>query len=174
MPARFFAILLTIVLQPNVLQWVAMIYKNSQSIFIDFAGSLGIPLIAMIIFLKLKGIQNWYVIDRKDRVIPFIINLFCLGSLYAYHIDPQILSILSLMILLSSISFVITLFWKISLHLIGYTAFIFLINPPIIYSPLYVCVGILLAWSRYYLKSHDVWQLAGGTLLSGIISWYFL
>lgn len=123
--------------------------------------------------VKTKRITNWDISDRKQRVKAFIILFLFLVVDYILLLffgNAQLLKLMQFYLFSFVFFYAITLFWKISGHLI-YTV----INFGIVYQwyPqtmwLFFCVPPLLAWSRVVLKRHTLAQTIGGIIYGGMM-----
>lgn len=125
---------------------------------------------------KNKKISDENILIRKERILPFFIitliygiNFFLTLSLSA---PPVFKFIATNYFLLAFIVSVITIFWKISVHVAGITNFvlflmIFFTYKAIIFSPL----AILVWWVRVKAKYHTPRQTFAG-MLAGIVAIY--
>ena len=123
--------------------------------------------------VKTKRITNWDISDRKQRVGAFIfLFLFLIVDyvLLLFFSNAELLKLMQFYLFSFVFFYGVTLFWKISGHLI-YTV----INFGILYAwyPqtlwLFFCVPLLLAWSRVVLKRHTLAQTIGGIIFGGIM-----
>ena len=117
---------------------------------------------------------------REERLLPFaLISLsmasayYLLFSFYAVKVEPIII-FFYVGCLLSIISaLVITLTWKISIHMIGiggFTGAVFLLNYLSKSNNLAMLVGVIfisgfVAYSRLTLKAHTIKQVVAGFTL---------
>jgi membrane-associated phospholipid phosphatase len=131
----------------------------------------------------LYSIFTWYrerkvdidITKRQDRVVPLLLaSLGALigGFLLEGHVQNRTLILLSqiLVALLVSLT-IITIVWKISLHVATFTAIATLI---VIFrgwefSLLYIFL-LPVAWSRLYLKQHTPNQLIAGLLIGASLT----
>ncbi len=127
-----------------------------------------IPAGVMTIAIKMGKISDYDITKRSERkyFFTFMIFMFLAASMVVINVEKPFAMNISLTIAWIFVT-VISLRWKISGHTTFgtliicwlasfYTNFIFaLLLLPVI------------AWARYYLKKHDVWQLAAGVLLGG-------
>jgi len=123
--------------------------------------------------VKTKRITNWDISNRLQRVRAFIILFFFLVVDYVLLLflgNAQLLKLMQFYLFSFVFFYAITLFWKISGHLI-YTV----INFGILYQwyPqtlwLFILVPPLLAWSRVVLKRHTLAQTIGGIIFGGLM-----
>jgi hypothetical protein len=149
-----------------------------------FAGTFLIPLAGIILLWSAGLIASLSMEERKDRHLPHLLAFSAfLGTAFLLVYFLPGLALPGLLLLASAISVgitgLITLYWKISSHLVGMGGFLgfqlalaglsqsqdFLL--PIVLSIL-LCVA--LAASRRYLKAHDNLQLLAGFFLGMVIS----
>lgn len=136
---------------------------------------LVLPIAMVSLYLRLVSTQDFYVIRRSSRWPLFVINIVCLLVWYWLMVNrfPQYLAtdFFIVVLLLNVLGLGITLFWKISIHMIGLSAVLGLaIMTPILSDLTWLIpLGLLslpvVAWARWYLGSHDGWQLLAGTAL---------
>jgi hypothetical protein len=137
-----------------------------------------IPYCYIFFAYKKKIIRDLDISKRQERYKALIITLssFLISLIFAYFFgNPLILKLCFLTLIILLINALITLFWKISLHMtINIVAallinFIFNWQLPILYLSL-----PLIFWSRLYLKKHSVNQLLGALVLNGVIVLIFV
>jgi len=130
-----------------------------------------IPITTGILFKIFKITSDYDVSKREER--PKIFSVFLLCFLISLYISTNTTEILlvdmySILNLTFFLGILVTLFWKISFHMIISTLSIFFIiyllqNP---YSYLLALLIPLVGWSRVQLKKHDTKQVIGGFLLT--------
>lgn len=121
---------------------------------------------------------------REERFVPYLGIVGIYGALFALlralSAPRALLAITLCYILVTLAGAVISLFWKISLHLAGVagpvTALVLLVHPAFA-----VLFGLLvpLGWARVFLKKHTVLQVVAGSLMSflitfGVVQWVAL
>jgi hypothetical protein len=88
------------------------------------------------------------------------------SSIFCYFLYPTLLPLFVYIGVIILFAGIISLFWKISFHAIGYSAmcvsFFRLFGA--ISLPLVLLVPVLF-WARLRLKKHTIWQLIAGSLL---------
>lgn len=132
-----------------------------------------IPLGYLLIAFKKKKIQNLDITNKAERRIPLLITFIAyLGSIMiVYVLGNQILLQLTILIvLLLGINSLVTLFWKVSLHMALSISTALLVN---ILSHwrfpwLFMFVPVIF-WSRLVLKRHSVLQLVVGFVLNATV-----
>lgn len=136
-----------------------------------------VPLFYIVIAYKLGKVTDLDLTKRQERTTPFIIAFFSLiislivvklfGSLLLFHFY-------SLFTILLVINGIITLYWKISLHMAITVTGSLIIN--FLYHwqfpQLFLSIP-LVYWSRFSLKKHTKSQLIVAFLLNGSIVFLF-
>jgi len=124
---------------------------------------------------RYKKISDPDLPDRRERFIPYLMVVGLYAVVYvifiSIHAPRQILAITASYIAVTSVGAIISLFWKISMHLAGVagpiTALVFLVNP---YFLLAYLLLIPLGWARYTLKKHNLSQILVGSGVSMAIT----
>lgn len=121
---------------------------------------------------------------REERFVPYLSIVGMYGVLFVLlfvlSTPRELLAITLCYIVVTFVGAVISLFWKISLHLAGIagpvTALVLLLHPAF-----GVLFGLLvpLGWARVFLGKHDLLQVISGSLMSsaityGIVHWIAL
>lgn len=145
--------------------------------------------------LVIMMVKRWGLIkslemeNREDRLGPLFIMLLFLYAAYRYFNKIPLLSIytfyLTAAIVVTALAFVISFFWKISLHTLGwgcFSAFLFIMT--IVSMRLYLpyligCIVIsgVVAWARLKLESHSNAQIYAGFAVgfaTVIVMYFFL
>ncbi len=133
-----------------------------------------IPLTLIPIFIYLRQIQQISLEKKKERLVPLFLTMICL--LIGYYLVAKFspIKIINLFLLASSVIvfliFIISIFWKISIHMAGIggiTALIGVIS--LTYKTdmtIVLCAAILLtgiiASTRLALEAHSPLQLLAG------------
>ncbi|MCS6904331.1 MAG: phosphatase PAP2 family protein [Bacteroidia bacterium] len=128
--------------------------------------------------------KNLLKLEKKWRKWPFTVNILCIGILALYFYFSKNLvwggKGLVFMLLLNILAFVITLYWRISLHMLGVASIcaLFLFHPDFSSNGLFGLLGFLLVlvigWSRLYLRAHTLLQVIVGSLLGFLLTSFFL
>lgn len=156
--------------------------------------SIVFPLFSLMVMYRSKMISSFRIEDRKERIpvlilcsIYYGITYYFIRSLdvaYYHSFFGLFLSFLTGGIIISLLSLIITVRWKISLHGLGIGALVGgmlaftqelqpmtnLYEVSIINSGLIVLIGAL-ATSRLILKAHTVNQVIVGSLLGLVIEY---
>ena len=141
-----------------------------------------IPLAFIPLFKYQNLIKDYFMSSTRDRYVPLLFNALCsgLGAYFLYHISIMPLYIVLFMVsigILSLISLLISLKWKISNHMMGMGGLTGVIlgliqwNPASL--PFYLILSIIIAGfvgsSRLLLKAHTPLQVYAGYLAGVII-----
>ena len=82
-----------------------------------------IPMAFVVILKQLKIVSDYDLSDKRDRLFPFFIALLANCSLfyffYSAHLQLWFFSLLASSIILVFLTLIISLFWKISAHLVA-------------------------------------------------------
>ena len=127
---------------------------------------------------KHKKIKDLDLSNRKQRLIPLILTNISLliGSVFINYVGNQSTKdIIFLFLILLLINTVITVLWKISLHMALNIVFVLLVNAYYQWRMWYLWMFIVLIfWSRLYLKKHTLSQITVSLLLNGAVVLLFL
>lgn len=138
------------------------------------------PLGASLLYFKKHNITDIFVVDKKHRPLPFAFNIIGLLG-FSFFIPPQAMALgyelmllpwLGSFLVANVLAMIITLKWKISLHMMGMglaSAWLatFLWGDTwywLIMAGLLV-LTLAVGWARKHLRSHDLPQLAAGWAL---------
>lgn len=147
-----------------------------------------LPILVIVMLKKWHFIESYEMDERDDRLGPlFIMVLFLFVTLRFFHKMP-LFSIynfyLTTVIVTTILAFVITFFWKISLHALGWgnlTACLFIMTTVsmrlyLLYFLGSVVISGIVAAARLKLKSHSNAQIYSGFAMgfATVIVVYFL
>lgn len=130
-----------------------------------------------VLFLAKKGrVSDPDLPRREERFVPYLGIVGMYGMLFVllvlFSAPRALLAITLCYILVTFVGAVISLFWKISLHLAGVagpvTALVLLVHP--LFALLYALLAPL-GWARVFLRKHTVLQVVCGSLMSSAITW---
>jgi len=145
--------------------------------------------------LVIMMVKRWGLIksiemeDREDRLGPLFIMLLFLYAAYRYFNKIPMLAIfnfyLTSVIVVTVLAFMVSFFWKISMHTLGwgcFTAFLFIMTTVSVrlYLPYFIVSIVasgIVASARLKLKSHDNAQIYAGFAMgfaAVIVSYFFL
>lgn len=138
---------------------------------VTFIFSTLIPFLNVYIAVKKKKITDIHVAVREERVEPFVVAILSIAAgTFVLHLlgAPREVVILGMVMLLNGlIFFVITLYWKISMHssiLAGV-----LMSLMVLVSFRYVTGFLLfpiLIWARMRRHRHNIYQGLAATMLA--------
>ncbi len=162
-----------------------------------FFSTFLIPALAVVMLYKLDFVKSIKMPKHKDRIVPLLIAMTCYYSVFAFlfkQVDsPDIFQVATLGACMAmSIAFIITIFYKISLHAIGMGAMLAMtvyacfyygnINVHVdlgflgtYYTPLLVILFIIVLLAgivmsaRLYLKAHTPLQVYSGIILGFVV-----
>ncbi len=149
---------------------------------IVFLSTCVLPLSLIPLFILLGLIKNVYMEDRRERLFPTLATglFYLLGYFFLSRIPivPSfILGFMLATIVAITLALSITMFWKISMHMIGIGGLTgailalsmrFGLDIWLIFTVIILLAG-LLGSSRLYLKAHTPLQVHAGFLLGGIV-----
>jgi len=193
MDRKRLAELLSLVLQPQAV--AILLYALVSAKYLRGVRALGLFLLSVlfvsvlptvfVLWLARRGkVSDPDLPRREERFFPYlgIVGIYgvLLAVLVLFDAPPPLLAITLCYIAVTLAGAVISLFWKISLHLAGIagpvTALLLLVHP--LFALLY---GLLvpLGWARVVLRKHNVLQAVCGSLLSfgltyAIVTWVAL
>ena len=129
-----------------------------------------------------KGrIHDIDISKREERVIPLTIIVFSYAIaliLTSFLGTPILLHLQLILFIAFLVNYIVTLFWKISLHMAVTVVGTILLNALFGWTlPILFLAIPLVFWSRYVLKKHTLGQLMAGLIVNLIILfvglWYF-
>lgn len=188
--ANFFSIITHPILLPTWLLLIIIeigLFKTlsinaSMCIIIVSAITFVIPTIIILFLKKFKVIKTLTMERRDDRVIPILIMATSLYITSRFFNGIYVLGIYNFYLICSTllcmIVFWVNLFWKISLHSIGWGGFVGIL---FIYTTIlaeiflpYFIISIVIAGmvcsARLYLKSHDSAQIYVGFITGFLVT----
>lgn len=148
--------------------------KNAQTIrVILLTLQLGFPF-AYIVYAYKKGIiSSLDMTNRRERIRPLVVGIvsFALSLSITYTIGAvELLNLQIILFVALFINFLVTIFWKISLHMALAVNVAILLNYLFSWQLPYIYLVIpLIFWSRYVLQRHTSAQLIAGFVLNTII-----
>lgn len=184
--AKAVARILSVLFHPGFLPFYFLIaYSANKShrvyiLAVAFLLLVGLPLLGTVLYLRTKGVKDYYTVERKHRFALFGFHAVGIAVLWAamqYGLQGYLPAWwIPAVFLFNALGFGVTLWWKISLHMMGMSAMlgIMLAYSSVFPAYLWLIVPALMVsigWARVYLRSHDGWQIAAGTLL-GVIYWW--
>jgi hypothetical protein len=162
------------------LVFLLMVFKseltfNQLRIVLPLLFLVDVVLPATTFFLSLKKgwLSDWEITRRSQRVNFFLVLSFflLLGTVICLVFGNKLLGSLHLIFNLAFfLATLVTIFWKISIHMLVDTVVIGLIN--FLFAGhfyLYLLLPVI-AWSRYVRHQHTPGQLLAGFLLALIVT----
>lgn len=140
---------------------------------------LAIPGAYIVWQVKNKKIDDLHIYKREQRMnvfLVFLLSTLITVALYFYFDAPLKLTGLIILAFISGlVSGIITLWWKISIHMVALAAtsvaYALLVQTPLAWATLAFIP--LVAWSRVYRKRHTLAQTIAGTILGAALSIIF-
>lgn len=141
-----------------------------------------LPMLILLVFLRSGKISSLHIPRRKERHQPFLWGLLSYAAGYlvmVWEVGWAGLVVAAALALLisASVTAVITIYWKISIHATAATlAALFLCTATWYYDAPYLLLTaglsfsavLLVSWARIRLRAHTPAQVAGG-ILSGLL-----
>lgn len=190
----FCAKVLSFVINPNFCQFFIYVYLRNTShaglISMSLLFLAAIPLAGYVLYVR-YGLKrdNLYVLERSKRYIPFFINIISVIT-FVYLMNTTFVgggknidamdSLADFLLFINGLTLIITMFWRISIHMIAASASMALLmfeDTGIVLSILNCLLFLILflvGWSRWYLRGHTVSQIIGGAILGFSITLLFL
>ena len=85
------------------------------------------PLISVGYMVYAKQVSSFYLDQRKERIVPLFISVAYTYGLYYlfsnFSLPPVIMAVVGVGIIGGALTLIITLFWKISAHMMGIAGF---------------------------------------------------
>lgn len=163
-------------------------YNNYIFLIITMLMTCLIPGLVIMMVKRWGLIKSMEMEDREDRLGPLFIMLLFLYAAYRYFNKIPTLAIysfyLTAVIVVTVLAFVVSFFWKISLHTMGwgcFTAFLFIMTTVSMrYMPYLITSMVLsgvVASARLKLKSHSNTQIYAGFAMgfaAVIVTYFFI
>lgn len=155
--------------------------KAELCLSIIFGTTFILPAIVLLILKKFKVIESITMEKRSDRFIPLFVMVVFLYATSRFFAGLSALALYNFFIIcnlvLCVVVFWINLFWKISMHGIGWGAFVatLLIMSSIsslLYLPYFILsivISGIVGAARLYLKSHNESQVYVGFIVGFIV-----
>lgn len=158
--------------------WLPMVYATwktqgdpEQTKLLVVLGIFGVlfPGVVTLLWIWFKSEIDVFVISRPNRIVPLIAGLIGMAFFAVANggLLPDRLfqgELMAITILLLFIGIIVTLFWKMSLHLLSWgsvNVFIFQAGNWLLVA-MVVVLTMLVAWARLRVKSHDWKQVVVG------------
>ncbi len=141
------------------------------------------PAVVVIVLKRMGKVSDYDISKRENRALPFLIGVvgYFLGAWTLYQLDapPIIVGFMLCYAINTTLIFLITLTWKISVHVTSLGGPIAAMTYMFGLQSLWLLILMPpLAWARVHLKAHTPMQtIAGGTLGFGAtfleLIWWF-
>ncbi|MBT7895470.1 MAG: hypothetical protein HN564_00575 [Flavobacteriales bacterium] len=179
-PIFIHSIVITIVIK----EFINILILPSQAPFILITSilfTLLLPLISVCVCLLTGKIQSLEMLNKKERILPLFMSILwmILGYIIMKEVfmcNPIIKSIYLGAIYTLVITTLITIKWKISLHMIGMGGAVgVFLALQVLYGGLYsvlllsIFISGLLAYARLELKAHNTQQVYFGFMISFLV-----
>ena len=179
-PIFIHSIVITIIIK----EFLNILILPSQAPFILITSilfTLLLPLISVCFFLLTGKIQSLEMLNKKERILPLFMSILwmILGYIIMKEVfmcNPIIKSIYLGAIYTLVITTLITIKWKISLHMIGMGGAVgIFLALQVLYGGLYSVLLLsiffsgLLAYARLELKAHNTQQVYFGFMISFLV-----
>lgn len=139
-----------------------------MALFLD----LVVPSLIYLFLVKTGKITDGSLVRREDRTFLFgVASVFALlATLFAYLFANDLFFKLHLLFFIVGFTtFLVTLFYKISGHMIINTSFIFILNFLFGWNLLFVFLIVpFVAFARLYLKAHTLMEILTGIFVGFI------
>lgn len=177
------ALLVYVLFQKN-----SYIYYNitpsGRLIFISISVALTIiaPLISVGYLVYQKQVENFYLDNRSERILPMAIAVTYTFGLYyflqLFNLPTPILSVVGVSVIGVALTLLITLFWKISAHMMGIsglTAVVLALSHLLTPATPQLIIGLFLlsgfvGTARLIQNSHNLSQILVGWALGFVVS----
>lgn len=134
---------------------------------------IGFPGLVSLLWMWARVESDWFVMSQANRMVPLVSGLIGMAFFAVANgaLLPDSLfqgELMSILILLLFISIIVTLFWKISIHMLSWgavNAFTFayaLHGGSWLFFTLTLILSLCVAWARMRVKSHDWLQIVVG------------
>ncbi len=127
-----------------------------------------------VLHMRRRGeISELFIPERRDRLRPLfffsVSSWLGVGILYLIHSPPALYALMVCVAALGTISLLITMRWKISLHAMGLWAACGVVIA--LYGGWWAVVPAgLVSWARLVLQAHSVSQVLVGSIVGGGIA----
>lgn len=138
-----------------------------------------LPLVDLLVRLKLGKVSDFHVSKKEERTVPMLFNIGYLtgGAVLLSLLDApkEIVALEVGALLIIVVAFVVTFWWKISLHAIGLVeiyVMLFLIFYSwtfVLYNLYFPVMIVAVCWARIYLKKHTLGQVIVGSIAGAAI-----
>ncbi len=158
-----------------------MIEKKVLFFFLFFFLNTFLPCFFVFLLYKKKLISGFELKNKRERILPLIFTFLCLILLLFFTkqfflFNSIIITIILGYLLITIVSLIISLFWKVSLHMlcvggalgaIGSNTFSY--NNSYLLFYLFLFISFILGYSRLKQNAHNKKQVVLGFLLGFIL-----
>lgn len=149
-------------------------YLTWYYMIVCFVVSFVIPVLAMLLMKKVKAIDSFDLSTQRERLMPLLsMSIFFYTTYYVFknsQVNIIVPYFLLVSVLLCAVAVLITMRWKISLHTLGWGAFVACLGLLSAKSPetymlmlgMATVVAGAVASARLYLGSHSPAQIYAG------------
>lgn len=142
------------------------------------------PVFLIFLMIKAKMLDDFYIKNHRQRLLPLIITSIMYGLLYYVFLADElpmfVIQLAKAALLMGVFAATISFFWKISLHAMGAGAWLALtcfcesqINEGFFLTAIIFVFGIIICWSRIKEKAHHRTEVVAG-FLAGLLLFLFI
>ncbi|MBU1670686.1 MAG: hypothetical protein KKF41_16540 [Actinobacteria bacterium] len=138
-----------------------------------------LPFVDLVIRLKLGKVSDFHVTRKEERTVPMLFNIgyLTIGAalLWGLGAPREIVAIEMSSLFMIALAFVVTFWWKISLHAIGLVEIYVLLLLVfrswsfLLWSLCFPALIVAVCWARVYLKKHTISQVLAGACAGAAI-----
>ncbi|MGB0390308.1 MAG: hypothetical protein ACPGD5_01985 [Salibacteraceae bacterium] len=141
------------------------------------------PLISVAYLVYQKQVTNFYLDHRKERIVPMAITVAYTFGLYyllqKFSLPPLVMSVVGVGVIGVALTLIITLFWKISAHMMGiggFTGAVLALSTDVLPASPEIILGLfvlsgLVGTARIKQDSHTLTQVIVGWALGFLVSY---
>jgi hypothetical protein len=178
-PLTWAARILSLLFHPIWLPLIYVTWKNWEEpslgtlILVTSMCLIVFPGMVSLLWMWIRTETDWFVMSKGNRTVPLTAGL--IGAAFFAVANGGLLpasvfqgELMAILILLLFISILVTLFWKISIHMLGWGAVnTFCLIQTLqtgnwLFLALILALTVLIAWARMRVKSHDWLQIVVG------------
>lgn len=156
--------------------------------FVVFLINCVIPMMLIVALKKMGVVQDYGLNGRKERLVPYIITVLCMGGTAWYMSAKGAPLWISMFFagggIAALINLIVNFRWKISAHAAGIAGVVAMLvhvahmafrpdGAAFVWLVIWICLTGLLGSARVWLGRHTVWQVVAGYMV-GFFSVYFL
>ncbi len=132
-----------------------------------------LPLIDLVVRLKLGKVSDFHVTRKEERTVPMLFNLGYLAAgaalLLILGAPREIVAIEVSSLFMIAVAFVVTFWWKISLHALGLVEIyvllllVFRTWTFFLWTLFFPVLIVAVCWARVYMRKHTLGQVLVGS-----------